>query len=156
MTSKGILVALAVVCAVAGCRKSTTYTAKDGTRATVSQSGKVTVESKDGKMQVSGEGGLALPDDFPKDVPVYPGSTVTMSMAAKDGTHVTLKSADPASKVVAFYKEKLKENGWEIETTMNTEEMSMVSGKKEKRTVMAMTNRDSGGSIVSLTVQQEK
>ena len=159
MKRSGILLALAVVCVVVGCRRSTSYTAKDGIQATVTQSGKsteVTIQGKDGaKMQFSGEGGLAVPDGFPKDVPVYPGSTVTMSMAAKDGMHVALKTADPSGKVVAFYNEKLKASGWEIEATMNTGESSMVSGKKDKRSVVAVTGRDSDGTTITLTVQPE-
>ena len=160
MRRAGIVVLLMVGCVAVGCRKSKSYTAPDGTRATVTENGKgnqITIEGKDGaKVQVSGEGGLALPEGFPSDVPVYPGSTVTMSMAAKDGMHVALKSADAPSKVAKFYTEKLKTSGWEIETTMNTEDGSMISGKKGKRSVMAAANKDSGGAIVTLTVSKEE
>jgi hypothetical protein len=159
MKRVGTVLLLVVACSLAGCRKSVTYTDKEGTKHTVTQSGKgsqVTIEGKEGKVQVSGEGGLALPEGFPKDVPIYPGSTIAVSAAVQNGMHVSLKTADPSTKVAAFYKEKLKAEGWEIETTMNTEDSSMVVGKKDKRSVAVVAGRDSDGSTVNLTVQSEK
>ena len=125
MKRVGTILLLVAVCSLAGCRKSITYTDKDGSKHTVTQSGKgsqFTFEGKQGKVQVLGEGGLALPEGFPKDVPIYPGSTVSVSAAVQDGMHVSLKTADASTKVAAFYKEKLKADGWQIESTMNTEE----------------------------------
>lgn len=159
MKRVGIVLLLVVACSLVGCRKSRTYTAKDGTQATVTESGKgsqVTIEGKEGKVQMSGEGGLALPEGFPKDIPIYPGSTVTMSVKVEDGMQVTLKTGDPASKAADFYKEKLKADGWAIEMTANTEETSTVVGKKDKRTAMVMANRESNGTMIMLTVQTEK
>jgi hypothetical protein len=160
MKRVGMLLVLAAGCLVIGCRKSTTITTKDGTRATVTNSGKtteVTIEGKNGaKMKFAGEGGLALPEGFPKDVPVYPGSTVTMGITTKEGIQVALKTADPANKVATFYNEKLKGNGWSIETTMNTGDGSMVTAKKDKRTVVAVMSRDSDATTISLTVQNEQ
>lgn len=159
MKRAGIVLLLVVACSLIGCRKSRTHTAKDGTKATVTESGKgskITIEGKEGKFQASGEGGLALPDGFPKDIPVYPGSTVTMSVDVKDGMQVMLKTADPANKVFDFYKENLKSGGWAIETSVNTEANSTVVGKKDKRTAMVMANRESKGATIMLTVQTEK
>jgi hypothetical protein len=65
-----------------------------------------------------------------------------------------LKTADPSDKVAAYYKEKLKEAGWEIEATLSGEGSSMVSGKKDQRTVVAVIGRDSGGTAVNLNIQQ--
>jgi hypothetical protein len=101
----GIVLLLAIGCLL-GCRKSTSYTAKDGTKATVTQGGKsteVTIQGKDGtKVQVSEGGNLALPDAFPKDVPVYPGATVTANVTVKDGMQVVFKTADSISEIAAF------------------------------------------------------
>jgi hypothetical protein len=159
MKRVGMVLLLVVACSPVGCRKSATYTDKDGTTHTVTQSRKgsqVTIEGKEGKVQVSGEGGLALPDGFPKDVPIYPGSTIAVSAAVKDGMHVALKTADPSTKVAAFYKEKMKTEGWAIEAATNTEESSMLVGKKDKRTLAVMTGRDSDGASVNLTLQTEQ
>jgi hypothetical protein len=160
MQRAGIVLVLVVGCFLVGCRRSTSYTAKDGTRATVTQSGKtaeVTIQGKDGaKVQFSGGGNLALPDAFPKDVPVYPGATVTVSAAAKDGMQVVLKTADSPNKVAAFYNEKLKAGGYEIQATVNMGQGSMVTGKKDNRTVMVSTGADSEGAVITLHVQSEE
>lgn len=160
MKRVGIVLVLAVGCLIPGCRKSTTYTDKDGTKATVTQSGKnteVTIQGKDGtKVQVSGGGNLALPEAFPKDVPVYPGATITANATVKDGVQVVLKTADPINKVAAFYSDKLKAGGFEIESTMNTEENSMLTAKKGNRTVMVTTSRDSDGTMFTLMVHTEE
>ena len=156
----GIVLLLTVGCLLLGCRKSTSYTGKDGTKATVTQSGKsteVTVQGKDGtKVQVSEGGNLALPDAFPKDVPVYPGATITTNVTVKDGMQVVFKTADPASKVATFYNDTLKSGGFEIEAAMNTEQGSMLTGKKGNRTVIVTTSRDSNGTIFTLMVHSEE
>jgi len=158
MKRVGLCLALAVGCLAIGCRKSTTVVDKDGTRATVTQSGggaELKIEGKGGlRAQMNEKGGVALPDGFPKDVPIYPGSAVTMSASTKDGMQVVLKTPDPSDKVAAFYKEKLKGAGWELETSLSGEGSSMVSGKKDQRSVGAVVGRDSGGSAVTLMIQE--
>jgi hypothetical protein len=126
----------------------------------VTESGKnteVTVEGKDGaKVRLSSGGNVSLPEGFPKDVPIYPGSTVTLSVSTKEGVQVGLKTADAPAKVADFYKAQLKSQGWEIETTLDSEQGSMLVGKKQKTTVTAMVNSDSGGTMIMLTVQREE
>src|SRR5258708_5032452 len=63
-----------------------------------------------------------IPDDFPKDFPVYPGSSVTSSLSGNqngqgNGFWLTLSTNDTADKVMAFYQENLKTNGWTTQTT---------------------------------------
>ena len=133
----GILLVLVIASFAIGCGNPTTV-----------------IEGKSSaKMRLDGKGDVGLPEGFPKDVPVYPGSNVTMYAAIKDGMHLVLKTADPSDKVAAYYKEKLKEAGWATEAPLSGEGSSMVSGKKDQRTVIAVIGRDSGGTAVTLTVQ---
>jgi hypothetical protein len=156
--SLGLLLAAVVVC---GCRKSTTYTGPDGTKATVSKSGKnfeIKVEGKDGgtwKM-AGGEGSVALPEGFPTDVPIYPGAKVATSVKTGDAMHATLQTSDAADKVSAFYKEKMKANGWELKTTMDMGQGTMLVGLKAGQSLNAMIARGDKGTTVSLTVTKEK
>ena len=55
----------------------------------------------------------ALPEGFPKDVPVYPKATPLISTTIGTTVSVAMKTADSSAQVVAFYKEKLKRSGWE-------------------------------------------
>jgi hypothetical protein len=117
--------------------KTTTVTGPDGEKATVSQQGdnvEVTVRGKDGEKATYSSGrSVALPEGFPKDVPLYPGAKVTMSGKQGEGMMVMLTSGDDVQKIAGFYEAKLKENGWEIETSANIGEGSMFAAKKEKR-----------------------
>jgi hypothetical protein len=71
-----------------------------------------------------------IPDNFPKDFPVYPGSkptgTLSGSNTQKDSTGfwVIFTSTDPLAKVAAYYGTQLKSNGWTIENTMNIDKTS--------------------------------
>jgi hypothetical protein len=160
---KRIEVALLVllVCLAVGCRKSTTVVAPDGSRATVTKKGdavEVTVKGADGgTVRVAGgEGGVALPEGFPKDVPIYPGATVTTSATVENAMNAVLKTSDPVNKVAAFYKEKLKANGWESKAAMDMADGTMLSGKKENRTQTTMIARDGDNTMVTLSIATEK
>jgi len=65
--------------------------------------------------------------------------------------HVSGTVAD----VVKTYQEMLKEKGWEIETTMNMGDGSMLQAKKPARQCAALVMKDDSGSLIQLTVTQE-
>ncbi len=62
-----------------------------------------------------------IPADFPKDFPIYPGSTVTSSLSGdqggKSGFWLTLTTKDAESKVATYYGSNLTTNGWKAEAT---------------------------------------
>ena len=78
----GICAAIVMVSGAA-CKRSSTYTTKDGSM-TVEQKGKevssMTFTGKDGqKVTMDLGGGAKIPADYPKDVPVYDGAKVIMA-----------------------------------------------------------------------------
>ncbi len=67
-------------------------------------------------------GGNKIPTDFPKDFPIYPGTTVTSSLSGNqtgngNGFWLTLTTDDSTEKVTSFYESNLKTNGWTLNTT---------------------------------------
>ncbi len=74
--------------------------------------------------------------DYPvavgKVVPQYPGSKVEMNMRVDKGTQVYLTTSDPAEKVFQFYKDALKEKGWESAMEMTHEGGYQSHWKKDK------------------------
>jgi hypothetical protein len=173
----GTTLAVALAC---GCRKSVTYTGPDGSKATISRSGGkvditvfgkggekahisgsdqgMTVVGKEGeKFQIAGgEGSVALPEGFPKDVPIYPGAKVQTSMKSKDAMTATLHTPDDAAKVSGYYKEQMKANGWEIETTMDMPQGTMLAGKKGEEGLQVMVMSDNKATTVTLSVTKAK
>ena len=150
-----LLLALALQ---AGCGRSRTYTDSEGQTTTVTQKGKsteMTFKGKDGAEAHVGQG-VALPDDFPKDVAIYPKANVFASTKDKNGTtSVVLEITDSAAQVMAFYKEKLKENGWSIENEMNMAGTAMVEGAKDGRKLMMTASGGSGKTMATLVLEKK-
>ncbi len=129
---------IAVAAATAACSRGTTYTSKDGS-VTVEKKGNdqssMTFTGKDGQKVEINTGGGKIPDDYPKDMPVYEGAKVVLSQSANaKNTHtLVLESTDPADKISDFYKKGLESNGWEIDSSMNMPQLNMVTASKDKR-----------------------
>lgn len=139
----------------AGCGRSKTVVDEQGNRTTVTDKAggtEVTFEGKNGeKVRIAGaEGGVPLPDGFPKDVPVYPGATPTVTSTTGDVTNVVLKTADSAAKTSAFYKEKLAAAGWTTESTLNLPSGSMISSSKSDRTLNVTIIGEDNQTTISL------
>lgn len=67
-------------------------------------------------------GSVKVPDEFPKDFPLYPGAKVTSAMSGTEAGNnkrfwLTMTTPDIQEKVDAFYKAQLAGNGWTISTT---------------------------------------
>jgi hypothetical protein len=144
-----------------GCSRSTTVTSPEGDKATVTQDREgvgITIEGKQGeKLRIAaGEAGVSLPDGFPKDVPVYPGATVAASVTAQDMMNVSLQTTDSLSQVKTFYQQKLKQNGWEIQSTMSMPQGVMLHATKDQRTQTVTIARDEDKTAIGLVVAEEK
>jgi len=57
----------------------------------------------------------ALPEKFPKDVPVYPNATIDAAVTGRGGI-VIWKTSDPLPKVQRYYTEQLNAKGWHVTT----------------------------------------
>lgn len=162
----GVAVLAAAVAATAGCGKKASETmvekmteramAKEGIKGKVNISdGKVTMETKDGKVSYAAGEGTTVPPTFPKDVLVYGGAKVTASMATPEGHHLVLETADGAEKVLAAYKDKMAGEGWTEAMTMNQEGTAMRTYKKESRTASIIVMRSGNATQVTLTVANQ-
>lgn len=151
---------LVSILAAGGCGRSKSYEGPNGEKVTASKDGdsmEVNATGKDGsKIQVSTSGkGVALPGDFPKDVPVYPGAIALSSVNSNDGSMITLQTADSAEKVDEYYAKELKGQGWTTESTFKLPQGTTYANKKEKRSLNVSIN---GGdkTMIVLIVGQEK
>lgn len=156
---KKLAIALATVAAITfGCGKSDTYKVKDSEVTVNKKDGQVTFESasKDGKVTVTaGKEGVALPDGFPKDVPIYKGAVVQVASTQGKMMLVHLSVSAPVADALKYYQDQLKEQGWEISSTMNMGEGSMLAAKKGERQCTALVMKQDKGTMVQLSVTQE-
>lgn len=147
------------------------------------QEGKIEFKSKEGTMTMDGTGvkvtdeqgqtstfsAAAGTGDLPDWVPVYPGGEsqgtfATDTPEAKAGG-VTVKTTDSVDKVVKFYEDKLKADGYSVQQSTSsangTISGAVVSGSTEgeARTVSVMagpSSDGSGGTEAVITFSEKK
>jgi hypothetical protein len=120
-----------------GCKRSTTVGPK-GEKGTVTKGAEDTVNFKgmngEDVRSSTSKRGVALPADFPSDIAIYPKATpMTVATIGKETT-VILTTPDSREKVVAFYKDKMKQNGWKSQSSTDMPQISMFQSEKAGRT----------------------
>ncbi len=110
-------------------------------------------DDKTGKTYVEGAD-VKLPDNFPKDTPIYPGSTISAAIVSPSlhSAGATISSLDDAQKTGQWYTDQMKNNGWK-------EKQHFASGSTEYRTynkglvdikVTIIPDSDTGGTVISI------
>ena len=159
-----VVIAAVLVCVACGCGKpSTTFRGPDGAPVTVDQGGdKVEIKGReaDGSVPSSSGGGVKVPEDFPKDIPVYSGATLIIHQSVKNGRYLQLKTSDAADKVTAFYKEKLKAEGWKQVSESSSESprsgITTLMNTKDNRTLSVVISQDDEGTSLTLSVSTKE
>jgi hypothetical protein len=152
---------LLVFCAVGCGRKTTTSTAPDGSKATVTpkaDGSEVTVTGPKGETVrvATGKSNVALPEGFPKDVPIYSPANVTTSAKVQNTMSVVLATADEGAKVLGFYSEQLKAGGWQMGGTMNSDQGGMLSATKGESTCTIYVGHDEQTTVnISVAVAEK-
>ncbi len=108
---------------------------------------KVTIKS--GETEFSFEEGGELPEDFPKDFPIYPEAELTSSWSASgeetEGISLIWETGDSVGKVSEYYKKELVDGGWKLSFSTETEDTVTVGFEKN----------DSSG-FLGITIEEEK
>ena len=118
---------------------------------------KVMIKSEGKEITIAGEGTASLPEDFPKDIYVYPGAGIKMSGKQENSFMLTLESKDDLKKVVSEYKDKMKAQEWKEKTTLDMGEQTMIEFEKENRsTIINITKADDKTQIHIMINTEEK
>jgi hypothetical protein len=134
-----------------------TYTSKDGTTKIDGNSMEVT--SQDGAVHMVTGDKAALPADFPKDVPVYPGAQVTVASTDKSNhtTMITLHTPDALDKVSGYIQTEATSQGWTEDMVIKQpgdQPMHMFEYKKDTRTLVVTAAGASEGTDISLNLEE--
>jgi major membrane immunogen (membrane-anchored lipoprotein) len=119
--------------------------------------GSMMVKTDEGTMQT----GNTLPADWPTDVEIYAGATVSWSATTnqangKAGSAIVFTTGDSEQAVVDFYKKSMKDNGWTVQTTMQTGEGVVLVANKDKRALsLSVVRTDEGTTTVTLGVGEQ-
>ena len=98
-----------------------------------------------------------MPDNFPKDFPVYPGVKVTSSLSGGQqgeggGFWLTLSTGDSVDKVTAFYKTALASNGWTVEANYTANGTSTQAVKKGAMSGNVSVTREEDASETQIVI----
>jgi hypothetical protein len=97
-----------------------------------------------------------IPEEFPKDVPIFPGATPMASMSAADeGMIVTFKSDEDQQDILDFYQSNLENDGWEILENPRFDRQLAFDAVKDNRKVSVVVAGTKGDSRVSVIVTPE-
>jgi hypothetical protein len=120
--------------------------------------GTVTVTGKDGQTATLNFNQNKVPDDYPKDVPIYTPSKIVMSQSVsqENARNLVLESPDALDKIVDFYKKGLESNGWKTESTMATAQLTMFTATKDKRELTLQISDSSGKRSVMQILADKK
>ncbi len=96
---------------------------------------------------------IEIPEEFPKDVPIFPGSTPMAFLFAPDeGIIVTFKSAEEQQEIFDYYQSTLMDDGWEILNEKTEEGRISIEAVKQDRKVTVTVAGTQGDSRVSVMV----
>ncbi len=110
-----------------------------------------------GEAPASGDS-AALPQDFPPDVPSYPGASfVSSSRASEQGLLFAFQSKDDPEKVFEFYREKLAEQGWHVKGEMSSADQRMlIAAKGDRKASVLVSASERGETEIALTLTYER
>jgi hypothetical protein len=149
-------ISLAALLGSAACgSRSTTISTGDG-KVTVTEKNKdgassMTFTGKNGEKVTMDMNAGKVPADYPSDVPVYKDAQVMMAqtISEKNGRNLILETGDAGDKVAAFYKSGIESNGWKIEGTVSTGELTLITATKPgKQLVVQINNAGDKRNIV--------
>ncbi len=90
-----------------------------------------------------------IPEAFPNEVPIYPGSTTAQGKGALvDGAPIAavqLQTSDSPQEVYAYYVEKFARDGWTIDPDKNLKGKNSVSATNGKCTATMLAAPSEGG-----------
>jgi hypothetical protein len=167
----GWFVALACGCALAnGCEKITEKIAQKVTEKAVEHTiekqtgakvdlnsdgqGSISVHSDKGNFQLNAGGGK-IPDNWPKDVPVYPGAKFQSSMGNDEKQLLAVLTPDSLETAVEFYKAKFA--SLKQEANMVTERQTLLSYREPGgRQIQVSISKEESNTQIALIVNTPK
>ncbi len=160
-----LMAALLLLVPLAGCQNAAEKAVEKATGVEVDKNGNsVTVTGEDGTVKVEGGDQASLPEEFPKDVPIYPGAKLVVSSSATADGKTTFTAAyeteDDVKTVHGWYKKQLPKEGWTVqgETLTGTGTQStgaiMTNKGESQLTVAATRSQDNKKTTITLNVSE--
>ena len=114
-----------------------------------------TMTSEDGGVSFATGEAAKIPDDFPKDIPLYDGAQlVTVQQDTGAGMiALTATSSDPVATIAEFYKKKAEASGWTRESALDQGgTMHMLTYKKDSQQLDIFISGDGDATQIQLSL----
>jgi hypothetical protein len=92
-----------------------------------------------------------LPKDYPKDLPVYPGSAPTTSLMAGGSGLIVLNTNAPAAAVLSHYRDELPNQGWTVDEV--GEDPPRITAHKDSRNATISITESSEGTEIGIAIE---
>lgn len=148
----------------AGCEKSLSERATEyAVEKAVEQQtdGNVDLDLNDGQISYTDNEGnkvqygqnVSLPSDFPKDIPVYKGSTILTTATTSEGSYISLQTTDSATDVLAWYETELK--GWTKEESFDMQGLSARTFTKPGLKIVITAASQDGQTMINIQYSEQ-
>ena len=163
-TVMGLLAAAALT--LAACGKQGKAVSEESPAAQ-SEAGRIRVTFPKNQMRMQTEQGdlveiinsgddLRIPDDFPNDVYIFPGSKVLNLSRSPQATQVTLQVLDTIDHVTATYETQLEQSGWNPRPATILKVTRYLEYAKDQRSLMVYVFRGKNEvQVVLMVVKSE-
>ena len=101
---------------------------------------------------IPAEKSVALPDDFPRDVPVLKNATVKVVMSQGGRMIVHLYTSTSVSDAAKFYNSEFKRGDWSVENTSTTSELYSATARKGATLCGVTISKEGKLTLVRLAV----
>jgi hypothetical protein len=96
---------------------------------------------------------IALPAEFPRDVPILENATLKAAVSNGDRMVVQLYTVSSIKEAIDFYNAALKREGWTIESAPpTTGDMFVISAKKGQTRCAVTIAKDGKGTLIRLAI----
>jgi hypothetical protein len=118
----------------------------------------VKIKSKEGNVTISGGANVSLPDQFPRDIPIYKGAKVLHSMESIEDKafSVSLTTKDNQATVVEYYTSTMKSQDWEEKGLMELPTQKILMYAKGNRNAnLVIASGEEQTQIIITTTEEE-
>lgn len=119
-----------------------------------SSSGGATITDKKSGTKVTAGSAARLPDDWPADVPPYPGAKLAGAFSSPQSMSITMQTDDDPPKVASFYKDKLR--GMKNTATLDLGAQQVLTFDESKRTVSVTVGAGNSATTITIAVATRK
>jgi frataxin-like iron-binding protein CyaY len=117
------------------------------------EDGSIKIETDEGTFEAGGD--ISLSKDWPEDIHVTEGKIIA-SQSNEMGNNLTIESDRSVDDVKKEYKEKLEDDGWEINMTFDMDDNVLYGAEKDERTLSLTIGKDDDGKTMIVLVQAKK